>query len=91
MDGRWKLMRFPKIGVTRLFDLQTDPGEILDLAADPAQSGRIDELNALLKTLQQEVGDTLDLDAPPSGGDPTFVPPSAARLEELRRPWKGRS
>ncbi|NNJ24810.1 sulfatase-like hydrolase/transferase [Alienimonas chondri] len=91
MDDRWKLLRFPKIGVTRLYDLQADPGEILDLASDPAQSDRIERMNARLKALQQEVGDTLDLDAPPSSDDPTFTPPDAARLDELRRPWKGRS
>ncbi|MFH5803288.1 sulfatase-like hydrolase/transferase [Alienimonas sp. DA493] len=90
-DGRWKLIRFPKIGVTRLFDTETDPYEILDLASDPAQAGRIERLNARLKQLQEEVGDDLDLDAPAVIDDPTFVPPDATRLEELRRPWKGRS
>ncbi|QDT18131.1 sulfatase-like hydrolase/transferase [Alienimonas californiensis] len=90
-DGRWKLIRFPQIGVTRLFDLETDPHEILDLASDPAQAERIEELFALLKELQKEVGDDLDLDAPATIDDPTFTPPNAARLEELRRPWKGRS
>ena len=89
-DGRWKLMRFPKIGVTRLYDWSVDPRETLDLAADPAQAGRIDRMTARLKALQRELGDDLDLDAPPTD-DPAFVPPTAAELEELRAPWKGRS
>ena len=90
-DGRWKLIRFPKVGVTRLFDLTADPHEILDLAADPTQADRIAELNALLKRLQAEFADPLDLDAAKADGDPAFVPPSAEKLEELRAPWKGRS
>ena len=88
---RWKLLRFPKIGVTRLFDLETDPHEILDLAGDPTQAERIVDLNAKLRELQAEVGDTLDLDKRTSFDDPTFTPPSAERQEELRAPWKGRS
>ncbi|MEM9704042.1 MAG: hypothetical protein AAF907_16500, partial [Planctomycetota bacterium] len=71
-------------------DLQNDPGEILDLADDPAQQERIAALNALLKELQGEVGDGLDLDAPPQN-EPTFTLPSAGELERLRKPWKGRS
>ena len=89
--SRWKLLLFPQIGVTRLYDLQADPGEILDLADDPSQAGRIEDLNAVLRELQREVGDPLDLDAVTPGGDPAFVPPTAARQEELRRPWAGRS
>ena len=89
-DGRWKLVRFPKVGVTRLYDWSVDPREILDLAADPAQAGRIARMTARLKELQQEFGDGLDLDAPPTA-DPGFVPPTATRLEELRAPWKDRS
>ena len=89
-DGRWKLMRFPKIGVVRLFDLRADPGEILDLAADPAQAARIERMTGRMKALQKQFGDPLDLDAPPSK-DPRFTPPTAAELEALRAPWKGRS
>ena len=89
-DGRWKLLRFPKIGVTRLFDLETDPGEILDLAGDPAQADRIARMTGRLKALQGELGDDLDLDAAPTK-DPAFVPPTASEQEELRRRWAGRS
>ena len=89
-DGRWKLLVFPKIGVTRLFDWSVDPRETLDLAADPAQAGRVGRMTARLKELQGELGDDLDLDAPPTA-DPAFVPPTAAELETLRVPWKGRS
>ena len=40
-DGRWKLIRYPHIGRTQLFDLQSDPFETKDLSGDPAQAERI--------------------------------------------------
>ena len=43
---RWKLIRYPKIGKTQLFDLQADPHETTDLAA--AQPERVRELEARL-------------------------------------------
>ena len=89
-DGRWKLLTFPRVGVTRLYDLATDPGEVLDLAADPAQAGRVARMRVRLKALQVRFGDPLDLDAAPTE-DPAFVPPTPAELEALRAPWAGRS
>lgn len=32
-DGRWKLIVYPKVGVTQLFDRRDDPGELRDLSA----------------------------------------------------------
>lgn len=55
---RWKLIRYPKIDHTQLFDLQSDPGETRNLATEPAQSGRIAELTTLLERWQERVGDT---------------------------------
>ena len=89
-DGRWKLLRYPKIGVTRLYDLAADPLERVDLSEDPAQADRIAALTARLRAFQAEYGDPLDLDAAPQQ-EPAFTPPSAERLEVLRAPWKGRS
>ena len=34
-DDRWKLIRYPRIGLTQLFDLASDPDERHDLAAEP--------------------------------------------------------
>ena len=37
-DDRWKLIRYPQVDKTQLFDLQNDPDELKDLSADPAHA-----------------------------------------------------
>ena len=56
-DDRWKLIRYPRIGHTQLFDLQSDPHEMHDLARDPDQARRVESMLALLRRWQQETGD----------------------------------
>jgi arylsulfatase A-like enzyme len=60
-DERWKLIRYPKINHTQLFDLKNDPYELHNLANDPAQAERVQEMLRLLKKWQQKVGDNLPL------------------------------
>lgn len=64
-EGRWKLIRYPKIGRTALFDLQTDPYEQRNLAADPKQAARVKHLTEVLQTEQARYGDGLLLTATP--------------------------
>lgn len=61
---RWKLIRYPLINRAQLFDLQTDPHELNDLAANPAFAGRLKEMTALLERQQKEFGDTAPLTVP---------------------------
>lgn len=61
---QWKLIVYPMIGRTQLFDLANDPAECHDLASDPEQTERIAQLRTRLLALQQGVGDTLDLAHP---------------------------
>jgi arylsulfatase A-like enzyme len=56
-DDRWKLIVYPRISKTQLFDLHRDPEETDDLAADPRHAGQVRRLTALLKDWQQKVGD----------------------------------
>jgi len=56
-DERWKLIRYPQINHTQLFDLAADPHEMNNLAGDPAQAGRIEALMARLREAQQKMGD----------------------------------
>jgi arylsulfatase A-like enzyme len=63
-DDRYKLIRYPQIDHTQLFDLQTDPDELHNLADDAAYSERIAALTALLKDWQQQLGDAQALTVP---------------------------
>jgi len=55
--GRWKLIRYPHINYTQLFDLQKDPYELHNLADRKDQAQRIRSLTALLRAWQKKVGD----------------------------------
>jgi arylsulfatase A-like enzyme len=60
-DGRWKLIRYPLVDRTQLFDLQADPQEITNLADKPEHRGKVTELTARLESLQKDSGDTAPL------------------------------
>lgn len=48
-DGRWKLLRYPLVDQTQLFDLSIDPNELNNLADQPGYAPKIVELMQLLK------------------------------------------
>jgi arylsulfatase A-like enzyme len=56
-DGRWKLIRYPQVNRTQLFDLQTDPYETHDLSSDPAQVERIKSLTEAMAHAMVADGD----------------------------------
>ena len=58
---RWKLIRYPRVDQTQLFDLQTDPHELNNLAAKPDYAARVKEMLTLLATAQSECGDICPL------------------------------
>jgi arylsulfatase A-like enzyme len=60
-DDRWKLIRYPLIDKTQLFDLQADPHEMADLAGKLEYAGKTKELTALLEKTRREYGDTAPL------------------------------
>jgi arylsulfatase A-like enzyme len=49
----WKLIRYPKVNFTQLFNLKDDPDEIKNLAADPVQEKKVRELMDLLRHQQK--------------------------------------
>ena len=63
-DDRWKLIRYPLINKTQLFDLQADPHEMNDLANKPESADKIKELTALLEKNRKEFGDKAPLVVP---------------------------
>ncbi|MFT3878651.1 MAG: sulfatase-like hydrolase/transferase [Gemmatales bacterium] len=57
-NDRWKLIRYPKINKTQLFDLQADPNEVTNLAEQPVHASKVAEMMALLAKEQKQFGDT---------------------------------
>ncbi len=60
--GGYKMIYYPKIDKTLLYNLNADPLEMHNRADDPANAGLLQKLRARLKDLQKETHDTLDLD-----------------------------
>ncbi|MBI5684809.1 MAG: sulfatase-like hydrolase/transferase [Verrucomicrobia bacterium] len=88
-DGRWKIIRYPEVNVTQLFDLKNDPEEMKDLANDPAQAARVEQMMTKLKAAQQKFGDDLPLivDNPKPA---KWAPPSAEELKKMDQPKGGK-
>ena len=62
-DNRWKLIRYPLVNKTQLFDLQADPNEIANLADKPEYRNRVAELTAILGKEMRHFGDKAPLDS----------------------------
>ncbi|MDP4591887.1 MAG: sulfatase-like hydrolase/transferase [Opitutales bacterium] len=62
-DGRWKLIRYPHVDRTQLFDLQADPYETKDLSTLPEHAERIKEMLAKLAAEMKADGDNDPLTA----------------------------
>lgn len=60
-DDRWKLIRYPQINKTQLFDLKEDPYELKDLSEHPEQQERIKKMLAELKQWQKKTDDKQSL------------------------------
>ena len=60
-DERYKLIRYPQINKTQLFDLSTDPDELHNLAPEEAHAGRVRDLLATMSAWQKDVGDRTPL------------------------------
>jgi arylsulfatase A-like enzyme len=56
-DQRWKLIVYPKIDKSQLFDLQSDPDEMHDLATDPNHASERNRLGNLLQEWQKRLDD----------------------------------
>ncbi|MCP3918519.1 MAG: sulfatase-like hydrolase/transferase [bacterium] len=67
-DDRYKLIRYPRIDHTQLFDLERDPAEMHDLAREPEHAERVESMMALLRTWQERTNDPhpLEIDEPES-------------------------
>ncbi|MFZ5830046.1 MAG: sulfatase-like hydrolase/transferase [Planctomycetota bacterium] len=78
-DEQWKLIIYPQINRSQLFDLQQDPQEMHDLIGDPQHAERIEALITEMRRWQQELGDDQPL-AVVNPKDATFTPPAPGEL-----------
>ena len=62
-NQRWKLIRYPALHYTQLFDLKNDPYELNNLADDSTYHEQQAWLLSELERWQQQTGDTLPLSA----------------------------
>lgn len=60
-DDRWKLIRYPRIDHTQLFDLEQDPEELHNLAQERLQAERVEHMLSLIEAWQKDLGDKQDL------------------------------
>jgi arylsulfatase A-like enzyme len=60
-DERYKLIRYPQVDRTQLFDLAIDPDERTDLSARPEHAARMVAMTAALAAEQRRLGDTAPL------------------------------
>ena len=60
-DDRWKLIRYPLVDKTQLFDLKNDPHELNNLADQPAHATKVAEMTALLQKEMERYADTAPL------------------------------
>ena len=60
-DERYKLIRYPQVNRTQLFDLTTDPDERTDLSARPEQAARVATLTAALAAEMKRLDDPAEL------------------------------
>ena len=83
-DDRWKLITYPQISKSQLFDLQNDPQETRDLSGQPACQSHTDRLWAAMQGWQKKTGDTSPL-VSKTPQDATFKAPTPAELEILKK------
>ncbi|MCX6953148.1 MAG: sulfatase-like hydrolase/transferase [Verrucomicrobia bacterium] len=60
-DDRWKLIRYPQIDRTQLFDLAGDPDERTNLADRPEHAARVAAMTAALATEMKRLDDVAPL------------------------------
>lgn len=61
-DRQWKLIRYPRVDRTQLFNLADDPDERRDLSAEPGYAERMAAMVEKLRGWQRTLGDELSLE-----------------------------
>ncbi|HUR58824.1 MAG TPA: sulfatase-like hydrolase/transferase [Opitutaceae bacterium] len=88
-DERWKLIRYPQVDRTQLFDLQADPAETTNLAAKPEHAARLAAMTTTLLAEMKRWDDSLTslkVDNPkPADWSPQAAPPPAAKKAKKKK------
>lgn len=88
-DQRWKLIRYPLVDKTQLFDLDADPRELHNLADFPEHGAKLAEMIRLLEKQMSEYGDNHPLKI--ANPQPAEWSPPAASPEDATRKKKKRA
>jgi arylsulfatase A-like enzyme len=89
----WKLIRFPLIARTQLFDLVNDPHETKNLANDPKYNERVNAMMEKLALLKSDFGDDAGVFPGHIPEKAEFTPPTEAEraaLTPAKGPGKGK-
>ena len=85
-DDRWKLIRYPLVDRTQLFDLGTDPHELNNLAGKSELAAKLSQMTALLQKEMADHDDNFPLTIPnPQPGE--WAPPTSGN-EPARKKTK---
>jgi arylsulfatase A-like enzyme len=79
-DERYKLIRYPQVDRTQLFDLVADPAERTDLSGRPEHAARITAMTAALAAEMKRVDDPAELTV--ASPRPAAWSPPAARVKK---------
>ena len=83
-DDRWKLIRYPLVDRTQLFDLSIDAHELNNLADKPEHAAKVTELMALLQKEMTAHADGSPLSVP--NPVPAEWTPPALDSESSKKP-----
>ena len=86
-EQRWKLVRYPLVDVTQLFDLAADPDELHNLAEEPGQAARVRQMLGSLAKQQRQYGDQQALTVQPTLPK-EWQPPTGPELDKLLKRWR---
>ncbi len=78
-DGRWKLIRYPLVDRTQLFDLETDPRELNNLADLPEHKATMRRLWERLAVEMKVYDDPFPLEVA-NPANPEWTPPSEKQM-----------
>jgi len=84
VESKWKLIRYPLIDYTQLFDLADDPYELNNLAPIPEYADRVDALMDELARQQEKYGD----DAPLLVNEPKPKQVDLSGVRGAPDPWQ---